>query len=238
MHRPRTPQIIVDGGNDDRKEDRIDDRIDDRLRDDRSEKSDRVSTLTKVSSTTSMTELLQAPEKRHSRPKLFSRASQYFGKTPNLRFSNNFEFVAEAKAERNLEHDAKLEAIISSITTQINNGITKPLSAQTHGPLLRVFEAYRMLVDEKEDLKTKLEEAVSHNNTTLDTLEGERKRWKEDELNYKVEIKKLEVIIASGKIGLAEVALARQTSLVRRGKDRSGESAGSDVTVVNRGEYL
>ncbi|TID14266.1 hypothetical protein E6O75_ATG09345 [Venturia nashicola] len=244
MHRPRTPQIIVDSNDnckENRKDEGNDDRREDRFRDDRSEKSDRdrISSLTTVSSTNSMSELLQAPDKRHSRPKLFSRASQYFGKSPNLRFSNSFEFT-EVKAERNLEHDAKLEAIISSITSSINNGINKPLSVQTQGPLLRVFEAYRLLVDEKGDLGRKLAEAVSHNNTTLDTLEGERRRWKEDELNYKAEIKRLEVIIANGKIGLAEVALARQTSLIRRGArpaardGSSGESGGSDVTVVNR----
>ncbi|KAE9974327.1 hypothetical protein EG328_003911 [Venturia inaequalis] len=235
LNRPRTPQIIVDG-NDDRKEDRKDegndDRREDRLRDDRSEKSDRISTITTVSSTTSMPELLQAPDKRHSRPKLFSRASQYFGKSPNLRFSNSFEFT-EAKTERSLEHDAKLEAIISSITSSINNGINKPLSVQTHGPLLRVLEAYRLLVEVKGDLGRKLAEAVSHNNTTLDTLEGERKRWKEDELNYKAEIKKLEVIIANGKIGLAEVALARQTSLIRRGVRTSIERRGAPFVQAN-----
>lgn len=247
LGRPRTPQIIVDGNDDrkeDRKDDRTDDRREDRFRDDRSEKSDRVSMLTTVSSTTSMSELLQAPEKRHSRPKLFSRASQYFGKSPNLRFSN-LEFPDEVKAERNLQHDAKVDAIISSITTTINNSINKPLSVQTHGPLLRVFEAFRVLSDEKEDLEVKLAEAVSHNNTTLDTLEGERRRWKENELNYQAEIKRLEVIIANGKTGLAEVALARQTSLIRRGlrtlkaaRERNNDtSAGSNVTVVNRGEY-
>ncbi|QDS71291.1 hypothetical protein FKW77_001281 [Venturia effusa] len=242
INRPRTPQIIIDG-NDDRKEnakdERSDDRREDRIRDDRFEKGDRVSMLTTVSSTASMTELLQAPEKRHSRPKLFSRASQYFGKSPNLRFSNNFEF-ADVKAERSLRQDAKLDAIISSITTSINNAINKPLSVQNHGPILRVFEAYRVLSDEKEDLETKLAEAVAHNNTTLDTLEGERRRWKEDELAYKAEIKRLEVIIANGKTGLAEVTLARQTSLIRRGNRttarewENGGSGDSDVTVVNR----
>lgn len=238
MNRPRTPHIVVDI-NDDGKEDRKDERFDGR-----SDRSDRVSMLTTVSSTTSMSELLlQAPEsKRHSRPKLFTRASQYFGKSPSLRFSNSFEF-SEIKAERGLIHDANVDSIVSSITTTINNQINKPLSVQTHGPILRVFEAFRVLSDEKNDLEVRLAESVSHNNTTLDTLEGERRRWKDDEINYKAEIKRLEVIIANGKTGLAEVALARQTSLIRRGlgttaRGKNNDGSGdSDVTVISRGKY-
>jgi hypothetical protein len=241
MNRPPTPQIIAESNNEKRREDRKEECKDDR-RDDRSDKSDRVSMLTTVSSTTSMSELLHAPEpKRHSRPKLFTRASQYFGKSPSLRFSNNFEFN-EIKAERNLHHDAKVDSIVSSITTTINNQFSKPLSIQTHGPILRVFEAFRVLSDEKDEIETKLAEAVSHVNTTLDTLEGERRRWKDDEISYKAEIKRLEVIIASGKTGLAEVTLARQTSLIRRGLKAAARQMGNDrnqeldVTVVHRGE--
>jgi hypothetical protein len=236
MNRPRTPQIVCESNNDDRKEDRKDER-----KDDRSDKSDRFSMLTTVSSTTSMSELLHAPEpKRHSRPKLFTRASQYFGKSPSLQFSNNFDF-SEVKPERNL-HDAKVDPIVSSITTTISSQFNKPLSVQNHGPILRVFEAFRVLSDEKDELEANLAEAVSHNNTTLDTLEGERRRWKEDELNYKAEIKRLEIIIASGKTGLAEVALARQTSLIRRGlkaRQKDDYNVGSHelgVMVVHRGK--
>jgi hypothetical protein len=230
LPRPRTPQIIVDTNNDERNQDR---------RDDRSEKSDRASMLTTVSSVSSMPDLLQAPEhKRHSRPKLFTRASQYFAKIPNTRFSNIFEF-SDVRAECSLRQDARIDSIVSSITTAIHNEFSQPLSVQTHGPLLRVFEAFRVLSDEKDELETKLANAMSHNNTTLDTLEGERRRWKEDEANYKAEIKRLEVIIASEKTGLAEVSLARQTSLVHRArqKDRHNDGSGeSDVMVVHRGE--
>jgi hypothetical protein len=247
LNRPRTPQIVIESNNDDdddRKDVRQEDHGDDR-KDDRSDKSDRVSLLTTVPSTTSMSESLHAPEpKRHSRPKLFTRASQYFGKSPSLRFNHNFEFN-EVKLEHNLNHDAKIDSIISSITTAINNQINKPLSVQLHGLILRVFEAFRVLSDEKDELEKKLAESVSHNNTTLDTLEGERRRWKEDEINYKAEIKRLELIIANGKTGLAEVALARQGSLVRRAlnpkarkdNDSHDGSHESDVTVIHRGEW-
>jgi hypothetical protein len=236
MNRPRTPHIVVENNEEQRD--------DHKAKDDRLEKADRVSTLSAVSSTASMSDLLPLEPKRHLRPKLFTRASQYFGKShPSLRFCSTY--FSDVQPQKNL-HDANINSIVSSITASINKDFAKPLSVQNNGAILRVFEAYRMLNEEKDDLVDRLAEAVSHNNTTLDTLEGERRRWKEDELNYKAEVKKLEVIIANGKTGLAEVTLARQSSLIRRTmkskavkkEDYSDGSHDSDTTVVKRGESV
>jgi hypothetical protein len=151
--------------------------------------------------------------KRHSRPKFLARASQYF-KNPSRHEQLNTNF--EPEPPKDLDH-AHMNQIIDAVFSGIVTNLGKPISAQNNEPILRVFEAYRDLKAEVEGLQNKLDKAVVHCNTTLDTLEGERRRWKEDEANFKAEIKKLELIIAHGKTGLSAVTLARQQSLIRRG---------------------
>ena len=156
------------------------------------------------------------------KPKLFHRASQYLvaatsGKhQPVPPFGR--DYFNDVEPQKDFQW-AGVEQIIGSVFEELATNVCKPLSVQNNAPLLRVFEAYKALKAERDELSQKLIEAIAHNNTTLDTLEGERKRWKEDEINYKAEIKRLEVLIAKGKTGLSEVILARQQSLIRRGKE-------------------
>jgi hypothetical protein len=164
------------------------------------------------------------PSTRHSRPKFLVRASQYFGTNASSgkhHSSRHDHSNASSGFEvpKDLDH-AHVDLIINTVFSRIVTNIGKPISAQNNEPVLRVFEAYRDLKDEKEGWQKKLDEAVAHCNTTLDTLEGERKRWKEDEANYKAEIRRLELIIAHGKTGLSAVTLARQQSLIRSGNPK------------------
>jgi hypothetical protein len=158
------------------------------------------------------------PSKRHSRPKFLARASQYFGSTavPGKHASQPDKFH-EPEPPKDLEH-AHINQIVDTVFTRIATNLGKPLDAQNNELILRILEAYRDINDDKENLRKKLDDAANHCKTTLNILEGERKRWRQDELAYKAEIKRLELIIAHGKTGLSAVALARQESLVRHGR--------------------
>jgi hypothetical protein len=164
------------------------------------------------------------PSKRHSRSKFLARASQYFGATASSGKDHStrhdcFSVSFDPEPPKDLDH-AHVNQIIDTVFSRIVANLGKPISALNNEPVLRVFEAYRDLKEEKESLQKKLNEAVAHCNTTLDTLEGERRRWKEDETNYKAEVKRLELIIAHGKTGLSAVTIARQQSLIRRVKPK------------------
>jgi hypothetical protein len=183
---------------------------------------------------------LLAPEpvqsKKHSRPKFLTRASQYFGSTKE-RLHDRLSPAVEKRPPKDLEY-ANIDVIIDNVFTRIASNLGQSLAPQNNEPVLRILEAYRGLEAEKGELKAKLAQAVSHCNTTLDTLEGERKRWKEDETNYRHEIKRLEVLIANGKMGLSEVALARQHSLIRREKQRSSTVVTVDEDKENTYSYI
>jgi hypothetical protein len=158
--------------------------------------------------------------KRHSRPKFLARASQYFGTSNSLGKQpsrhEKFNAIFDSDLPKDLDH-AHISQIIDAVFSRIVTNLGKPISAQNSEPILRVFEAYRDLKAEAVGLQKKLDKAVSHCNTTLNTLEGERRRWKEDEANHKAEIRRLELIIAHGKLGLSAVTLARQQSRIQRG---------------------
>ena len=52
-------------------------------------------------------------------------------------------------------------------------------------------------------------------------LHHSSQQWQQERQDYKAEVKRLELLLAKGKRGLAEVTLARQDSILRHGKQRS-----------------
>jgi hypothetical protein len=172
------------------------------------------------------------PPKRHSRPKFLTRASHYFGTTASGKHhSSQHDRVTisfDPEPPKDLDH-AHIDQIVDTIFSRITTNLDKPISAPNNEPILRVLEAYRELQVEREGLQEKLNEAVFHCNTTMDTLQGERRHWKEDEANYKAEIKRLEMILAHGKRGLSAVTLARQQSLIRRGNSKRATGINSEL---------
>ncbi|KAF2429547.1 hypothetical protein EJ08DRAFT_734905 [Tothia fuscella] len=155
--------------------------------------------------------------KRHSRPKFLTRASQYFGATKESK-QDRLGHAFGKEQPKDLE-STNIDSIVDTVFARVASNLGQPLSPQNNEPILRILEAYRELKVEKMEAKVALEETLIHLNTTLDALEGERKRWREDEASYKLEIRRLEILIANGKTGLSEVTLARQQSLLKRGSN-------------------
>lgn len=109
------------------------------------------------------------------------------------------------------------------------------LEPRFNGTLLQIFEAYRNLADEKSQLQEKLDEELRGRLAERSAMQATERKWEEEKRTYKAEIKRLELIIAKGKRGVAEVALVRQDSLVRRRKqmgspdDDCGEDDGKET---------
>ncbi|GAB7356340.1 hypothetical protein MBLNU459_g7131t1 [Dothideomycetes sp. NU459] len=79
-----------------------------------------------------------------------------------------------------------------------------------------IFEAYRALRDQNELLTGKLQNEVSCRVAAELETDRAEQGWRVDKERYKKEIKRLELIIAKGRMGLAEVTRARQDSMLKR----------------------
>jgi hypothetical protein len=133
-----------------------------------------------------------------------------------------------------------LERIIGSVQQELLSQPYRTLGADKNGCLLRILEGHRALQAERDLLVKKLEDVVVRHDKNVDMLEEERRGWKQDEEMFRAEVKRLEIMIAEGRTGLSQVALARQHSLIRprsegrprKGSDKS-EAAVSYVSTVS-----
>jgi hypothetical protein len=110
------------------------------------------------------------------------------------------------------------EQLIDTILCRLMSHPYDALDTRFNGALLQIFEAYRHLSDQQERLERRL---AGETNTRLAERSATQRvehEWEEEKQSYKAEVKRLELIIAQGKRGVADVALARQDSLIRRKK--------------------
>lgn len=91
----------------------------------------------------------------------------------------------------------------------------RPLDVKHNSPLLMIFEGFRNLRDENASLMRKLKYEVETRFASHHETERERQRWQQEREEYKAEVKRLELIIAKDKEGMAGVFRARQGSILR-----------------------
>jgi cell division septum initiation protein DivIVA len=92
------------------------------------------------------------------------------------------------------------------------------LDTRFNGALLQIFEAYRNLLDQRERLERNLAGETDIRLAERSATQRAERAWEEEKQSYKAEVKRLELVIAQGKRGVAEVARVRQDSLIRRKK--------------------
>lgn len=223
--RPKTSQPTSLESSDDRKDDHKDERKENRKEKGikKNDVNESVSSLT-LSSVGSMTDL--KAEKKKPKPKFIHRASQYLVgslKNPSAP-PDPFE-----NPQKDLQY-ADIDRVVENVYEIIARNPGKAVEAHHGNNLLRIFEAYKEIRDERNVLVQKLKEKNLNSDTTLHILESERTKWKEDEEHYKADVKRLEVLMAMGKTGMAEVTLARTQSLIR-GTRRRARMKRSEVTV-------
>lgn len=93
------------------------------------------------------------------------------------------------------------------------------LDTRFNGALLQIFEAHRNLSDQRERLERSLVGERDNRLVERSAAQRAEHRWEEEKQSYKAEVKRLELVIAQGKRGVADVALVRQDSLIRRKKN-------------------
>lgn len=108
------------------------------------------------------------------------------------------------------------EQLIDAIMCRLMSQPYDVLEPRFNSMILQIFEAFRDLTDQRDRLEATLTSETRGRLAEQAASRKSRLRWDEEKATYKAEIKRLELIIAKGKRGVADVALARQDSLVRR----------------------
>ena len=107
------------------------------------------------------------------------------------------------------------DVLIDSVMCRILGSPYEGLHPRFNGVLLQIFEGFRSLADEKQRLLAKAEQDSDRVSEMEKVMQKSAKQWNGEKQEYKAEIKRLELMLAKGKGGLAEVTLARQDSLLR-----------------------
>ena len=114
-----------------------------------------------------------------------------------------------------------VERLMDSIMCRLLTEPYRPLDQRFNSMLMQIFESYRHLKDDKDQLHQLLEQETEKRNALEHALHHASQQWESEKHDYKAEVKRLELILAKGKRGLTEVTLARQDSVIRHGKHHS-----------------
>lgn len=110
------------------------------------------------------------------------------------------------------------EQLTDVVTCRLMSQPYDALDAGFNGTLLQILEAYRDLCDQRDRLEKRITEEVENHLAERSERSEAENAWEEERRTYKAEVKRLELVIAKGKHGVADVALVRQDSLIRRRK--------------------
>ena len=115
------------------------------------------------------------------------------------------------------------ESLIDAIMCRLLACPYDKLDSRFNGMLLQIFESYRNVSDEKQELQTNFEREVDRRTAMEAAMHRSAHRWSQERQQYKAEVKRLELLLSQGKRGLAEVTIARQDSLLRNRKRGHGD---------------
>lgn len=104
------------------------------------------------------------------------------------------------------------DQLLDTVICRLLSDPYRSLDSRFNGAILYIFEAYQNLREEKERLECRVASEVFGRKSLVHRLQEAQKLWSEERQDYKDEIKRLELLIARGRGGLAEVTLARQGS--------------------------
>lgn len=167
--------------------------------------------------------------RRKLRPKLSSYFSHHVppaihGKSEAL--SAEYTFSASQSAyDPPISCQPEPEALMESMMRKVMADPFHAPDVRDNSSLMMIFEAYHSLREQNADLSEKLKTEVDSRYAVELEAERAEKRWQQEREEYKAEVKRLELLIAKGKRGLADVIKARQGSVLRNKKDRNKEDS-------------
>ena len=166
-------------------------------------------------------ELLSPPIPQKGRLK--RKVSSYFDFHANVKPVTANDIPGESQLPTwppdQLYPDPKAEDEMDSIFCRLMSDPYSALDVQFNGSLMRIFESYIKLQDEKDMLQKRLDHETQTASALISKFNMAEKDWQDELQDYKEEVKRLEVLLAkASRRGLAEVTLARQDSKLRSRK--------------------
>ncbi|KAK4612838.1 hypothetical protein CLAFUR0_13007 [Fulvia fulva] len=155
--------------------------------------------------------------------RLKRKVSSYFDFSANVKPTAASETASESQLptwpQDQLYPDPKAEDEMDSIFCRLMSEPYSPLDVQFNGSLMRIFESYVKLQEEKHLLQERLDQETNTKSALVSKFNMAEKDWQDEMQDYKEEVKRLEVLLAkASRRGLAEVTLARQDSKLRSRK--------------------
>ncbi|RMX82573.1 hypothetical protein D0867_16172, partial [Hortaea werneckii] len=129
------------------------------------------------------------------------------------------------------------EGLVDSIMCRLMAQLYACLEPRFNSAILRLLESYRCMNDERQKLQQQFESEVKRGTLLYQRLQAAQKQWSDERQDFKAEIKRLELLLAKGKRGIAEVTLAREDSELRR-KESVRRSRGMDDGLETIFEFL
>lgn len=183
--------------------------------------------------------------KRGLRPKI----SSYFTKDPGIAASVRVDAPTSLLDEKNSScvlptwpddesfPSPDAEGLVDSIMCRLMAQPYACLEPRFNSAILRLLESHRCMNDERQKLQQQLESEVKRGTLLYQRLQAAQKQWSDERQDFKAEIKRLELLLAKGKRGVAEVTLAREDSELRR-KESVRRSRGIDDGLETIFEFL
>ncbi|RMX95596.1 hypothetical protein D0867_09212 [Hortaea werneckii] len=183
--------------------------------------------------------------KRGLRPKI----SSYFTKDPGTAASVRVDAPTSLLDEKNSScvlptwpddesfPSPDAEGLVDSIMCRLMAQPYACLEPRFNSAILRLLESHRCMNDERQKLQQQLDSEVKRGTLLYQRLQAAQKQWSDERQDFKAEIKRLELLLAKGKRGVAEVTLAREDSELRR-KESVRRSRGIDDGLETIFEFL
>lgn len=133
--------------------------------------------------------------------------------------------------------DPDVGKLIDSVMSRLLAEPYCGLDSRFNGSLLQIFEAFRHVNDENIQLQSLLEQEINKCSSLERAIHESAKQWSREREEFQAEVRRLELIVAKGERGLAEVTLVRQDSLLRYGQ-RIRDNIKADKTLETVFEFL
>lgn len=189
-------------------------------------------------SSNELEEVAPTSPKLASKPRLSAHTKQHAASSLDLhRRENNHDASSSGIFNgETLTWKGKQEESPTPVSTLVDHTMQRLLSSpfdsldlRYNTTILRICEGYRDALQQQESFQRQLEEQSKSHAAIMQGMQQAQKRWNEEKQEYKLEVKRLELLIAQGKQGLAEVTLARQESMLRHRREKGDKDDGLET---------
>ena len=130
------------------------------------------------------------------------------------------------------------DVLIDSVMCRLLGSPYESLHPRFNSLLLQIFEGFRNVSDEKQQLLAKSQQDSDKIVAMEKAMQKSMQQWGREKADYKAEVKRLELLLAKGKGGLAEVTLARQDSKLRERQTAGGRETNKRDTLGTIVDFL